>query len=223
MKNNNEVVDSKEVAQPGTAIFFTSSLIAVVVNIGLLIYLKVINDFSSLVAIDKNISIFIYGVAASIGVRHILRIIAVDKYISDGELGKSNPLFYWLILIGTIIGTVALTISIAGLIWYLLIILIYLMLFLLVTIFLIYDSYYNYPSENVLDYIFTMFTDFLTCVAVYEIYQVLSGKQSDLDKGFYFIIVICVILIIAETLKVYKEPVIERLTITYKLLVGRSA
>jgi hypothetical protein len=215
-------VESKERSQPGTAIFFTSSLIAVVINIGLLIYLKVINNISSPEIIDKNIALLVYVVAASIGVRHLLRIMVVDKYVSDGKLGDNNPLLYWLIMIGTIIGTVSLTISIAGLTWYLLILIPYLILFLILGFILLYGVR-QFSGEDVLDYTLTMFTDVLTCMAVYEIYQVLSGKQSSLDEGFYFIIIICVILIIAETVRIYKEPVMERISITYKLLFGEGA
>lgn len=208
--------------QPGTAIFFTASLVAVVINIGLLIYLRIIDDPSPPAAIDKDLSFLVYVVAASIGVRHLLRIMVVDKYVSDGKLGHINPFLYWLILVGTIIGTVSLTISSAGLTWYLLILIPYLLLFLVLGFLLIYGVK-KFSGEDVLDNVLTMFTDVLTCFAVYELYQVLSGKQPALDEGFYFIVVVCLILILAEIIRVYKEPVSDRLGTTVKLLIGRPA
>ncbi len=221
MKETKESVESKDSAHPGTAIFFTSSLISVVVNIGLLIYLKVITNMSSPASIDKNLSILVYAVAASIGVRHLLRIMVVDKYVSDGKLDNNNPLLYWLIFIGTIIGTISLTISIAGLTWYLLILIPYLLLFFGLGFLLIYRVK-NFSGEDVKDYFLTMFTDILTCFAVYEIYQVLSGEQSKLGEGFPYIIIGCLILIAAETIRVYKEPVKDRLAITFKLLFRQN-
>lgn len=217
--------DSITSTDPGTAIFFGAGLVAVIVNVILAMLLRIFatgkgaSTTTSLSATTTwtGITAIIYLVALSIGLRHLLRIAVIDSYVKRKLLPSNARSIYWLILIGTILGTVSFTVSIAGATWYLLVLFPYLAICVFLGFTLVYRVK-RFSKDDQKDYLLTMFTDVATGLAILEIYQVLSGRQTDLGIDFAFILLVGIIFFGMECSRVYWAPCRERIRIIWKLL-----